>query len=330
MTLAFKKAERTAIKIKIAISGPSGAGKTLGALALAKGLGSKIAVIDTENGSASTYCDRYGFDVVELAPPFTSARYVEAIDAAIEAGYDVLVIDSLSHQWAGEGGILSRKEEMDKRPGSNSYTNWATFTKEHTAFVARELHSPIHIIATLRAKQDYVLETNERGKQTPRKVGMAPVQRDGLEYEFSTMFELQMDHRASVSKDRTGLFTDELVNLLDKSTAARIKGWLDSAAPAKPVKEAENGAQSDRATEDQVDRILTLVADERIDEDARAQVEARVKRGLTRDKARDLIARIEEKLIATPLVSTSTSNTQGEIPGMDVPAPTRNAVAEGR
>src|SRR5262245_42550212 len=123
MTLAFKRAERKAIKIKIAVSGPSGAGKTLGALALAQGLGQRIALIDTENGSASTYSDRYAYDVLELDAPFTSARYRDAINAAIEAGYDVLVIDSLSHQWAGPGGILARKEEMDKRPGSNSYTN---------------------------------------------------------------------------------------------------------------------------------------------------------------------------------------------------------------
>lgn len=320
MALAFRKAARTQIKIKIAVSGPSGAGKTLGALALASGLGKKVAVIDTENGSASTYCDRYGFDVLELAPPFTSKRYEEAIDAAIEAGYDVLVIDSLSHQWAGEGGILSRKEEMDKRPGTNSYTNWATFTKEHTSFVSKVLHSPIHIIATLRAKQDYVLETNERGKQQPRKVGLAPVQRDGLEYEFSTMFELQMDHRASVSKDRTGLFADELVNLLDKSTATRIKGWLDSAepAPAKPQLVAETPKVQAAASESQIETILTLVADERVDEDTRAKVESRVKRGLSEDRADEIIRGLMEKLGALGAVTGELGLTGGRQVGPPV------------
>ena len=305
MALAFKKAARTAIKIKIGISGPSGAGKTLGALALAKGLGNKVAVIDTENGSASTYCDRYGFDVLELGPPFTSKRYEEAIDAAIEAGYDVCVIDSLTHQWAGEGGILSRKEEMDKRPGTNSYTNWATFTKEHTSFIAKILHSPIHIIATVRSKQDYVLETSEKGKQVPRKVGLAPVQRDGLEYEFSTMFELQMDHRATSSKDRTGLFGDELVDLLNPKTADRIKAWLDSAepAPAKPALVTESPKVIAAATEGQIETILTLIADERIDADARAQIEARVKKGLSEEKADDIIRRVMAKL-----------GTDGELP----------------
>jgi hypothetical protein len=235
---AFKPATRTAIKIKLAISGPSGSGKTMGALALAKGLGKKIALIDTENGSASSYAGRQAFDVLELGPPFTSKRYQEAIDAAVEAGYDVLIIDSLSHQWTGDGGILSRKEEMDRRPNSNSYTNWATFTKEHNAFIADVLHAPIHIVATIRAKQDYVL-TEKNGKQVPVKVGMAPVQREGLEYEFSTVFELQMDHRAAVSKDRTNLFGgegDKLWDLTDPGVSAAIRGWLDSAKPA-PVAE---------------------------------------------------------------------------------------------
>ncbi|HYC51092.1 MAG TPA: AAA family ATPase [Gemmatimonadaceae bacterium] len=313
MTLQFKKAERTAVKIKLAISGPSGSGKTKGAIALGKGLGAKVAVLDTENGSASTYAEM-GFDVIELGPPFTSARFIEVIDAAIEAGYDVLIIDSLSHQWAGDGGILSRKEEMDKRPGSNSYTNWATFTKEHTAFVSRVLHAPIHIIATLRSKQDYVLETNERGKQTPRKVGLAPVQRDGLEYEFSTMFELQMDHRASVSKDRTGLFADELVDLCDKRTAVRIKGWLDSAAPAKPTVETSNGkAKAGMASEEQIERLTTLLADERIDEGTRMQMEARIRKGITADKAEEYIARIDHHLATQDYEREQLDTDNGEL-----------------
>jgi hypothetical protein len=275
-----------------------------------------------------------GFDVIELGPPFTSKRFEEVIDAAIDAGYDVLVIDSLSHQWAGEGGILSRKEEMDKRPGSNSYTNWATFTKEHTAFVAKVLHAPIHMIVTLRSKQDYVIETNEKGKSSPRKVGLAPVQREGLEYEFSTMFELQMDHRAQVSKDRTGLFADELVDLLDKNVATRIKGWLDSAEPA-PTKPQLVTPVAAAATEAQIETILTLIADDRIDEDARSQIDAKVKRGLTEERADEIIRRVMAKLASDSEAVVrravdSRSNTQGEIPGMDSPAPARNAVAEGR
>jgi hypothetical protein len=231
---AFKPAARTAIKIKIAVSGPSGSGKTMGALALAKGLGPRVALIDTENGSASSYAGRYAFDVLELGPPFTSKRYLKAIDDAVAAGYDVLVIDSLSHQWNGTGGILSRKEEADKRPNSNSYTNWNTFTKEHTAFIENVLHAPIHIVATLRSKQDYVL-AEKNGKQVPQKVGMAPIQREGLEYEFTTVFELQMDHRAIVSKDRTDLWDDRPIDLCDPKVAADIRHWLDAAPPKAPA-----------------------------------------------------------------------------------------------
>lgn len=263
--VTFQRASRQAVRLKIAVAGPSGSGKTMGALALAKvlaGEGGKVAVIDSENGSASLYGDKYEFDVLDLAPPFTSARYLEAMNAAIDAGYDVLVIDSLSHQWQGEGGILARKEEADKRPGSNSYTNWATFTKEHTAFVSKMLQLPVHVIGTLRSKQDYVLETNEKGKQQPRKVGMAPVQREGLEYEFSTVFDVGMDHRATASKDRTGLFADDPVDLVKPATGNALLKWLSTAAPIvvsppKPVEDKVlNGQRLGDYTDDQLGRII--------------------------------------------------------------------------
>ncbi len=231
MSNVFSPATRKAVKLKIAIQGPSGSGKTLGALALAQGLasGGKIAVIDTENGSASLYADRYSFDTLDLRPPYTSARYLDAITAAAEAGYTVVVIDSLSHEWVGEGSILSRKEGDDARPGANSYTNWAKYTKEHEGFKAGILAAPIHVIATMRAKQDYILETNEKGKQQPRKIGLAPIQREGMEYEFTTVWEVQMTHRATTSKDRTGLFGDEPVDLLSPALPKRLLEWLGSA-----------------------------------------------------------------------------------------------------
>lgn len=236
--MQFKKATRRAVKVKLAVQGPSGSGKTVAMLQLLTALaeGGRVAVIDTENGSASLYADRYDFEVLDLAPPYTSARYIEAIEAATEAGFASIGIDSLSHQWMGEGGILSRKEALDARPGSNSYTNWATFTKEHEMFKARLLNAPVHLVATMRAKQDYVLETNEKGKQTPRKVGMAPVQREGVEYEFTTVFELQMDHRAIVSKDRTGLFggSSDPIDLLQPNTGKALMAWLKDAPDQRP------------------------------------------------------------------------------------------------
>lgn len=237
MTLAFKRAERSQSKLKLGIQGPSGSGKTLGALALARTLaaGAPIAVIDTENGSASLYADRYTFDVLNLEPPYTSERYLEALRAAVDAGYGAVVVDSLSQQWAGAGGILARKEMVDAR-GGNSFTNWGPFTKEHEAFKAALLALPTHVIATLRTKQDYVMETDSRGKQMPKKVGLAAIQREGMEYELSIMFELQMDHRASTSKDRTGLFDGQLVDLCDATTGKRLMAWL---ASGKPLAEGE-------------------------------------------------------------------------------------------
>lgn len=231
--IQFTRAKREAVKLKLAVSGPSGSGKTLGALALAQALarGGKIAVIDTENGSAALYSDRFEFDAITMHPPFLSAKYIEAVKAAVAAGYAVVVVDSISHQWAGDGGILSRKEQLDQRPGSNSYTNWAQFTKEQEAFKAFLVSADIHLIATMRSKQDYVLEKNENGKQQPKKVGLAPIQRDGMEYEFTTVFELQMDHKAAVSKDRTGIFEGTLSDLTDGEVVKSLSAWLKSAGP---------------------------------------------------------------------------------------------------
>ena len=244
--MSFVKAKRTQVKLKIAVTGPSGSGKTYSSLLIAKGLGSKIAVIDTENGSASLYADRFEFDTNTITEPYTIAKYTTAIDEAVKAGYDVVVVDSLSHAWAGEGGLLAKKESMDAR-GGNSYTNWAGITKEHEAFKSKILNTPIHIVATMRSKQDYVLETNEKGKQAPKKVGLAPIQRDGMEYEFTTVFDVAMNHEASVSKDRSGLFDGQIFKITEDTGKQFIK-WLSTAnkenkaasvPPPGPAKKSE-------------------------------------------------------------------------------------------
>ena len=226
---APRKAEKKRVKLKMAVQGPSGSGKTLGALALAKNLWpeAKICAIDTENESASLYADKFTFDTIPLGPPFTTARYVECIDASVKAGYGVLIIDTITAQWDGSGGILQRKNEMDMR-GGNSFTNWSSFTPEHEAFKQIMLQAPIHVIATMRSKQDYILQANDKGKQMPKKVGMAPIQRDQIDYEFTIVFDVQMDHKAVSSKDRTGLFNDKVVDLADPMTADAIRGWLES------------------------------------------------------------------------------------------------------
>lgn len=232
MTAAFRPATRQAVKLKAAIAGPSGSGKTVGALALATSLGAKVAVVDTENESSTLYAGDYKFDIHSISPPYHTDKYLLAIAKAVEAKYDVLVIDSIAHQWSGTGGILDRKTAADQR-GGNSFTNWAPFTIEHERFRAALLQAPIHIIATVRTKQEYVLAENDKGKQAPKKMGMAPQQREGMDYEFTLWLELQMDHRALAVKDRTKLFDGQLLNLMDKEIGKNLLNWIGNDNDAK-------------------------------------------------------------------------------------------------
>lgn len=247
-----RKATKSRVKLKMAIQGPSGSGKTEGALALAKHLvpDGKVLLIDTENESASLYANRYDFDTIPLAPPYGSDRYKAAMQVAVEHKYDVLIVDSITHQWDGVGGILRRKEELDRQPGSNSYTNWSRFTPEHTAFIEFIKQIPVHTIVTMRSKQDYVLEANDKGKQTPKKVGMAPIQRDGTEYEYTLVFDVDMAHKAIASKNRTTLFQNfEVVDLADPRIAISIREWLDDGEDPQPTPATTtngNGAHAQR------------------------------------------------------------------------------------
>lgn len=233
---APRKAEKKRVKLKMAVQGPSGSGKTWGALALAKNLwpDARVCVVDTENGSAELYADHFAFDTIPLAPPFHTDRYIACTEQAVKLGYDVLIIDQISHQWDGEGGILRRKEELDRRPGSNSFTNWSAFTPEHEKFKQAIVQAPIHLIATMRSKQDHILVTNEKGKQMPQKVGMAAIQREGFDYEFTLVFDVQMDHKATASKDRTSLFNEQIIDLAAPKTAERLLAWLQNGVESKP------------------------------------------------------------------------------------------------
>ena len=224
----FKKAERSQVKLKIALTGVSGAGKTFSALRLASGLGEKIAVIDSENGSASLYADKFNFDVVTIEAPFSIEKFIAAIEQAEKLKYDVLIIDSISQVWAGEGGLLAEKEKLDARAGSNSFTNWALISKRHEAFKSAILNSPLHIICTMRSKTDYAIVVNEKGKTEPKKMGLAPIQRDGLEYDFSIVFDIDISHNALASKDRTGLFVTEIPFLITEAVGKKIIDWLNS------------------------------------------------------------------------------------------------------
>ena len=227
----FTKAQRTQARLRLALCGPSGSGKTYSALLIAQGLApdGRIAMIDTERGSGALYSHLVDYDVAPLAPPYTPDRYIERIRLAGESGYQVLIIDSLSHAWVGEGGILDLHDRATQASRSgNSFAAWREVTPRHNALVDALLGVDLHVIVTMRTKTAYDLSDDGNGKKRPIKVGLAPVQRDGLEYEFTVVMDLSVEgHVATAAKDRTGLF-DGAHWVPVKATGEALRGWLDS------------------------------------------------------------------------------------------------------
>ena len=220
---SIRPSARKQYKMKMALQGPSGSGKTYSALQLAFGLcndWSKICVIDTENGSADLYSHLGPYNVLSLTAPFEPERYIAALKTCQDAGMEVIILDSISHEWEGIGGILDIHGNM---PG-NSFANWAKVTPRHNSFVQAILQSSAHIIATIRTKQDYVL-SEKNGKMVPEKVGLKGVTRDGMDYEFTLVFDLDMSHRAVASKDRTGEFSSIHPKPLGKEVGWTILQW---------------------------------------------------------------------------------------------------------
>lgn len=250
--MLFRKAERKQAKLKIGISAPSGAGKTYSALLMAYGMcgdWSKIAVIDTENGSAELYSDFGEYSVCSITPPFTPKKYITAIQDAVNSGFKVLIIDSLSHAWTGEGGLLDMQDKAVKASKSgNSYTAWREVTPEHNRLVDALLQSDIDVIVTTRAKAEYVI-TDDNGKKSIKKVGLAPVFRDGLEYELTVFFDISQEHIATASKDRTGLFDGQNFKPTIE-TGKQLAKWRAGGAvrtPAETPKTAQDA--NNEATE---------------------------------------------------------------------------------
>lgn len=241
--MEIRKAERKKAKLRLGIAAPSGAGKTYSSLLLAFGLGGRVGLIDTEHGSGDLYAHLGDYDIIGIEAPYTVSKYTQAIKAFEEAGYSTIIIDSLTHAWAGDGGLLDKQGKMADR-GTNSFAAWRTITPEHNALVDAMLKSPCHIIATMRAKQEYVLETNDKGKQQPKKVGMAPVQREGMEYEFTVMLDVDMNHVASASKDRTELFDGQFIKI-SRDTGKMLATWLETGK--EPPKFADYIAAIDSA-----------------------------------------------------------------------------------
>ena len=239
--MEIEQAARQCAKLRMAIMGPSGSGKTFSALLLSKGLVDgnkadkfeKVCLIDTESGSGHLYADLGPYRVLSLAAPFSPERFIEAIRTAEKAGFEVIIIDSLSAEWSGDGGILDLQGKLaDTKYRGNSWSAWREVTPRHNALIEAILNSPAHIVATMRSKTEY-LQIEENGKRQIKKVGMAPIQRESIDFEFTLVFDLNAEHLAYATKDRTGLFDGQSLRISEE-TGSVLKQWLNPAHPARP------------------------------------------------------------------------------------------------
>ncbi|HEU4470314.1 MAG TPA: AAA family ATPase [Flavisolibacter sp.] len=222
--MQLRKATRKKAKIRLGLSAVSGGGKTYSAILVAKGLTgdlSKVAIIDTENGSADLYAHLGDFNVLPLTAPFTPERYIEAIRACEKAGMEVIIIDSISHEWDGKGGCLEIVESL-----GGKYQDWAKVTPRHQAFIEAILHSPCHVITTVRRKQDYEM-IKDGNKIKVEKAGLKEVTREGFEYELTINLELDTHHNATPSKDRTNLFMGKPAFVPSEKTGELIAQWCE-------------------------------------------------------------------------------------------------------
>lgn len=249
MKFEIKKATKSQARLRMAIAGPSGAGKTYTSLALMSVLADKICVLDTERGSASKYADRFNFDVIEMET-FSPQAFTEAIQYLDDQGYTGIIIDSLSHAWMGKDGALEQVDQEAKRQQSgNSFTAWKDVTKRQNAMIDAILRSKAHVICTMRSKTEYAMEENERGKKVPVKIGLAPVQRADIEFEFDVVGEMRQDQTFVVTKSRVPALT----NLVEKEPGVklgeRLKAWLSDGAPVADAPKVE-GPKADEQPKD--------------------------------------------------------------------------------
>lgn len=240
----LQKAKRHQVKLKVGLSGPSGYGKTYSALLLAYGITEdweKVAVIDTENNSASLYSHLGDFNVLPLKEPFTPERYIQAIQVCENSGIEVLIIDSISHEWNSKGGCLEIHEQLGGR-----FNDWARVTPRHNSFLDAIIQSKIHIITTSRRKVDYSLDQDSNGKTKVMKLGTKEIQREGYEYELTVNFEFLNDkHLVNVSKDRTGLFVGKPEFIISYETGKLLKNWCNQGISLDAVKQKIENSNSE-------------------------------------------------------------------------------------
>ena len=234
--MPFVKVTREKTKLRLALAGVSGSGKTLSALYIAYGITgdwSKIALIDTEHGRAKFYANRSDlhtgtFLYQEMVPPYSPEKYKQMVTEGADAvGPDgVVIVDSFSHAWNNEGGVLDIKAEIEKKPGKNSYTAWSDAGKYQNSLVNTILAVNCHTIVTMRVKMEYAMEQNDKGKMQPVKIGLAPVQREDTEYEFDVVLNISRDHTAFPSKDTT--FLDTWTGIITPELGKSLKDWMDN------------------------------------------------------------------------------------------------------
>lgn len=222
--MEIRKAQKSKSKLRIGIAGTSGSGKTYSALLLASGLASwdKVCIIDTENGSADLYDSLGEYNVITLKAPFSPERYIEAMRAAEQAGMEVVIVDSITHEWDGEGGCL---DSLDKLGGK--FQDWSKVTPRHHRFIQAILQSSAHVITTVRKKQDYAMIQDPNGRVKVEKKGLKEITREGFEYELTVAFDLAQNHLATTSKDRTSLFMDKPEFLITAEVGKTLKDWAE-------------------------------------------------------------------------------------------------------
>jgi len=263
MITQLRKAERQKAKLRIGMSGPSGSGKTYSALLMAKSIASsmdKVAIIDTENGSADLYSHLGTFNVLRLEAPYTPERYVEAIAECEKAGMEVIIIDSVTHEWDGKGGILESVDVIGQTKfKGNNWAAWSVLTPRHQKFIEAITQSKVHIITTARSKTDTIQTEDKKIK----KVGLKEIQREGYEYELTLNFTLDRDgHYAVASKDRTEIFIDKDPFIITEDTGKMLKDWAEKGIDPKKIEEAEREAKEKLAIEEKKiqlkNRIFTM------------------------------------------------------------------------
>lgn len=250
--MQFAKAVKSKSKLRLGLMGPSGAGKTMSALRIASGLGGRIGLIDTERGSASLYADRWQFDVLELGDR-SIPGYVQAMRVAAQAGIEVLIVDSLSHAWES---LLEEVERIAKaKYKGNTWSAWNEGTPMQRDLVNALLDFPGHIIATMRSATEWANETNDRGKNTPVRIGLKPIQGKGLEYEFSLLMEINQEHAGLVIKDRSGKFQDKHIMKPDEDFGRALLAWLNDGADKVLAKGPTEEARQTRIEHDQASQV---------------------------------------------------------------------------